>query len=104
MGLTDADFDTVVGTLADTLREFKMTEEQVAQAAAVAESTREAVRASRRGPPLLLPRKTPRQRAVARVSLLLPATEKRSPTHPSTTTAWRPSWSHCCAGPIIHCR
>ena len=44
LGLEDKDFDYVKSTLAETLVEFKLTPAQVAQAAAVVESTREAVR------------------------------------------------------------
>lgn len=44
LGLTDADFDTVAVTLADTLREFKLTEAQIKQAMDVVGTTRESVR------------------------------------------------------------
>lgn len=44
MGLNDDDFDTVVATLGATMKEFGMTDAQVAQAAAVTETTRDAVR------------------------------------------------------------
>ena len=44
LGLEDKDFDYVKSTLAETLVEFKLTPAQVAKAAAVVESTREAVR------------------------------------------------------------
>lgn len=45
MGLSDEDFDTVVSTLGATMKEFGMNEEQIAQAVAVTETTRDAVRA-----------------------------------------------------------
>lgn len=47
LGLTDADFDTVAVTLAETLREFKLTEAQVKQAMDIVGSTREQARAQR---------------------------------------------------------
>lgn len=54
MGLNDEDFDTVVATLGATMKEFNMSDEQIAQAAAVTETTRDAVRSNSRSPRVLL--------------------------------------------------